>query len=71
MILLWDSLLSNLFNCNVQWKILLCSSHLHAYSNYGMRYCRVLATAVPAPFVVIALITLGTGQNFLISEGNL
>lgn len=27
--------------------------------------------AVPAPFLVIGLGTLGTGKNFLISEGNL
>ena len=28
-------------------------------------------TVAPAPFLVVALATLGTGENFLISKGHL
>ena len=30
-----------------------------------------LFLVVPVPFLVVALATLGTGENFLISKGNL
>lgn len=30
-----------------------------------------LNTAIPTPFLIIALCTLGSGENFLISKGNL
>ena len=39
---------------------------------YTCRYFVIFfRTVAPAPFLVVALATLGTGENFLISEGHL
>ena len=38
---------------------------------YAHNFATFFHTVAPAPFLVVALATLGTGENFLISEGHL